>query len=68
MEKKFEITNEITKQDEIEITPEMVEAGVMEAREHPIGADLSDLVSKVYLAMALEAPVNASASATSSRR
>lgn len=36
---------------EIEITPEMVEAGVWEAREHPLGAPLSDLVRTVFIAM-----------------
>ncbi len=44
------------------ITNEMIEAGVLEAREHCLGASLGDLVSKVYLAMALEAPTSASAS------
>lgn len=39
---------------EIEISPAMIEAGKLEAREHPLGGSLDDLVSKVYLAMALE--------------
>jgi hypothetical protein len=38
----------------IKITPEMIEAGVYEAREHTLGEPLDDLVRKVYLAMALE--------------
>lgn len=39
----------------IEITPEMIEAGVYEAREHFLGAPLSDLVRKVFIAMTVEA-------------
>ena len=38
----------------IEVTPEMVEAGVCEAREHPLGGSLQELVTKVFLAMLLE--------------
>ena len=54
---------------EIVVTDGMVEAGVLAAREHCLGAPLGDLVAKVYLAMALEAPsTRASASATSARR
>ncbi len=37
------------------VTPKMVEAGVYEAREHALGESLSELVLKVYLAMAIEA-------------
>lgn len=40
---------------EIEVTPTMIEAGVLEAREHVLGGALSELVSAVYMAMALEA-------------
>lgn len=40
--------------NEIEITPKMVEAGVLVAREHCLGAPLADLVTQVYLAMSLE--------------
>jgi hypothetical protein len=38
----------------IEVTPEMIEAGVFEAREHCLGAPIGDLVRSVYIAMALE--------------
>src|SRR4051794_31996254 len=48
---------------EIQVTPRMIEVGVLEAREHCLGAPLSDLVQNVYLAMALEAQ-DASASAS----
>lgn len=37
-----------------EVTPEMIEADVYAAREHPLGAPLADLVEAVYLAMVLE--------------
>lgn len=40
--------------EEIEITPEMIEAGVYEARGHPIGGRLEDLVEAVYIAMITE--------------
>jgi hypothetical protein len=39
---------------EIEITPDMLAAGVYAAREHCLGEGLEDLVRKVFLAMALE--------------
>jgi hypothetical protein len=39
----------------IEVTSKMIEAGVLAAREHCLGAPLADLVTRVYLAMALEA-------------
>jgi hypothetical protein len=39
---------------EIEITPAMIEAGVYAARECWLGEPLSEVVRKVYLAMALE--------------
>jgi hypothetical protein len=32
----------------------MIDAGVFEAREHPLGASLEDLVRKVFIAMRLE--------------
>ena len=32
----------------------MIEAGVWEAREHPLGAPLPDLVRKVFIAMMVE--------------
>lgn len=38
----------------LEVTPAMLEAGIWEAREHPLGAPLSDLVRKVFIAMAVE--------------
>ena len=38
----------------IEITPEMIEAGVYEARTHHLGEPLAELVRKVYVAMVLE--------------
>jgi hypothetical protein len=48
-----------------EVTPEMIEAGVYAAREHPLGAPLAELVRQVYLAMALESVTHSSASLTS---
>jgi hypothetical protein len=39
----------------IEVTPDMIAAGVYEAQEHCLGEPLQDLVRKVYLAMAIEA-------------
>lgn len=42
------------KEQKIEITPQMIEAGVLAAREHSLGEDLVSLVRKVYLAMLLE--------------
>jgi hypothetical protein len=48
-----------------DVTPEMVRAGVLEAREHTLGESLEDLVKRVYLAMALERGGNSSASDTS---
>ena len=39
---------------QIEVTPEMIEAGVDEAKVHCLGASLSDLVRNVYVAMSLE--------------
>ncbi len=39
---------------EIEITPEMVAAGVYEANEHCLGEGLQGLVSNVFIAMRLE--------------
>lgn len=39
---------------EIEITPEMVAAGVCAAREHMLGAPLEDLVCAVFLAVLYE--------------
>lgn len=51
------------------ITQEMIEAGVFAAREHTLGEPLADLVTKIYLAMLLEAPPERdSASATRPRR
>ena len=40
----------------IEITPEMIEAGYGELREHPLGADLRWLADKVYMAMSYAGP------------
>lgn len=39
---------------EIVITPEMLEAGILAAREHCLGAPLNDLVTAVFWAMFLE--------------
>jgi hypothetical protein len=36
---------------EIEITPEMIEAGVYEARGHALGAPLAELVTMVFVTM-----------------
>lgn len=36
------------------ITPAMVDAGVWEAREHPLGASLHELVRKIFIAMMVE--------------
>ncbi|MGB8738076.1 MAG: hypothetical protein WCD20_18500 [Rhodomicrobium sp.] len=38
----------------VAVTPRMIEAGVYAAREHPLGADLADLVWSVYIAMEAE--------------
>ena len=38
----------------IEVTPEMLDAGIYEAREHQLGAPLADLVRNVFVAMALQ--------------
>lgn len=38
----------------IEITPQMVEAGVEELRGKNIGSDLSDIVRGIYLMMEIE--------------
>lgn len=38
----------------LEITPGMIEAGILAARGHPLGLPLRDLVVDVYLAMRLE--------------
>ena len=38
---------------ELHITPEMIEAGVWEAREHMLGAPLEDMVRNVFIAMAV---------------
>lgn len=46
----------------IEITPQMVEAGVIEARVHCLGSPLADMVTSVYVAMRLEDMLRASAS------
>jgi len=35
----------------IEITPDMVEAGVLELRNHIFGEDLSEIVTDVFIAM-----------------
>jgi hypothetical protein len=39
----------------IEITPKMIEAGILAAREHCLGEDLSELVRKIFIAMVVEA-------------
>ena len=39
---------------EIEITPAMIEAGVLEAREKCLGEPLAGVVKAVYLAMEVE--------------
>lgn len=39
---------------QIEVTPQMIEAGVEEMREHNIGDDLGYVVEVVYRAMAYE--------------
>ena len=54
--------------DEIEVTPEIVEAGIIAAREHCL-EELADLGSQVFVAMPTESRLtNASASPTSSRK
>lgn len=40
--------------DSIEITPEMIEAGVYAAKEHCLGEGLEALVSRVFLSMRTE--------------
>ncbi len=39
---------------DVVITQKMVAAGVYEAREHPLGGSLDELVRNVFMAMALE--------------
>src|SRR5215216_7792862 len=43
---------------EIQITPEMIQAGVYAAREHCLGTSLADLAAKIYVAMAIESRKN----------
>lgn len=50
---------------EIEITPEMIEAGYEELREHPLGADLHWLAQKVYMAMLYAGPLGSLAASSS---
>lgn len=38
----------------IEVTPEMIKAGLDEAKAHCLGGPLSDLVRNIYIAMILE--------------
>jgi hypothetical protein len=38
----------------IEITPKMIEAGVLAAREHCLGENLEEVVRDVFLAMVVE--------------
>lgn len=45
------VTNTSRQADAIEITPEMIEAGLDELRDHAYGGNLRDLVSSVYLSM-----------------
>ena len=44
----------VSSKDEIEVTPAMVEAGVLELREKVFGMDLGEIVQSVYLAMTIE--------------
>jgi len=39
--------------DEVLITREMILAGILEAREHPLGVSLESLMENVYIAMSL---------------
>ena len=50
---------------EIVVSPQMIAACVSEAREHPLGCSLESLVSKIYLAMLLEAQDGGSVPASS---
>ena len=47
-------TGDDTPGEQVGITPEMVQAGVHEARDHCLGEPLASLVCKIYIAMALE--------------
>jgi hypothetical protein len=38
---------------QIEVTPEMIEAGLYELREHSFGENMGDVIGAVYVAMAL---------------
>ena len=38
---------------QIEVTPEMIEAGYLELRERMFGEDIRDVVHSVFLAMAV---------------
>jgi hypothetical protein len=53
------------KSEEIEITEKMLAAGIAEAREHPLGQSLRDLVSNIYIAMVIELQEGGSPSASS---
>jgi hypothetical protein len=45
--------NDLVK-DGIKVTPEMIAAGIYEARQHALGAPLEDLVHNVFVAMLVE--------------
>lgn len=55
MTKQSDFAKDDSDRPVFEITQEMIEMGVHEAREHPLGAPLSDLVRKVFIAMLVEA-------------
>jgi hypothetical protein len=49
-----EVTADMICAGQVTLTPAMVDAGVYAAREHCLGEPLSELVTKVYIAMAIE--------------
>lgn len=46
---------------QIEITPEMIEAGIVELRRHCIGEPMEEVLRDVFLMMALESSAFADA-------
>ena len=54
MTKLLDCDSEGLRDRPIEITEEMIQAGVLEAREYPLGSSLTDLVRNVFIAMTIE--------------
>lgn len=65
-DESFQQAGNKTGAPQIEVTHEMVKAGVLVAREHSLGESLDELVQSVFLAMFLESDL-ARSSASSIR-